>query len=68
MDIGEMNAAMGGFFFGQMFAGQNQAKSALLHFVSVRVDKSDYILNALSEVLKEAFLDVPQETQFSARE
>ena len=64
MDIGEMNAAMGGFFFGQMFAGQNQAKPALLHFVCIRVENVQDMLKTLAEVLKEVFFEVPQDTQF----
>ena len=64
MDVGEINAAMGGFFFGQMFAGQTQTKPASLHFVCIRVDKKDDLFDALEETLKEVFLNVPQETKF----
>jgi hypothetical protein len=63
LDVGEINAAMGGFFFGQMFAGQTQTKPALLHFVCIKVDKKDDLFDALEETLKEVFLDVPQETK-----
>ena len=63
MDVGEINAAMGGFFFGQMFAGQTQAKPALMHFACIRVDKKDDILDTVAEVLKDVYLDLPQETE-----
>ena len=63
MDTGDMSAAMGGFFLGQMFAGQTQAKPALFHFASIRVDRKENLLDVLAEVLKDAFLNIPQETE-----
>ena len=63
MDAGDMAAAMGGFFLGQMFTGQAQAKPALLHFVSIRVDRNKDVLDSLVEVFKDAFLDIPPETE-----
>ena len=62
MDAGDMTAAMGGFFMGQMFAGQTQVKPALLHFVCVRVDITSDIIGTLTEVIRETFLEVPLET------
>jgi len=47
MDAGDMNAAMGGFFLGQMFAEQAQAKPSLLHFASIRVDRKKISLTRL---------------------
>jgi hypothetical protein len=61
--IGEINAAMGGFFMGQLFAGQTQTKPALLHFVCVRVEKDKDMLNALKDVFKDAFLNIPPKTE-----
>ncbi len=58
-----MAAVMGGFFMGQMFAERAQAKPALLHFVSIRVDRDKDLLDILSEVLKDAFLSIPPETE-----
>jgi len=63
MDAGDLNAAMGGFFLGQMFAGQTQAKPVLLRFISVRVDRTVDILTIIAEVIKDAFIEVPLETE-----
>ena len=63
MDAGDMTAAMGGFFMGQMFAGQTQGKPALMHFVALRVDRDQDILNALNDVMLEAFLNLPADTK-----
>jgi hypothetical protein len=63
MDSGDMVAAMGGFFLGQMFAGQTQAKPAFFHFVSVRVDRNADIMGVVNEVLLDAFLDLPADTK-----
>ena len=58
MDAGEINAAVGGFFFGQMFAGQTQKKPALLNFVALRVNRDVDINNIIMEVLKDTFLEL----------
>lgn len=63
MDAGDMTAAMGGFFLGQMFAERAQATPALLHFASIRVDRKEDILDTLGEVLKDAFFKIAQETE-----
>jgi hypothetical protein len=60
-----MDAAMGGFLMGQMFAGQIQNKPALLHFVSVRVDRTIDILDILKRVIRETFFEVPPETELN---
>jgi len=65
MDAGDMAAAMGGFFMGQMFGGQTQARPALQHFVAVRVDRGVDIVSILAEVVKDAFLEVPPETKLN---
>lgn len=63
MDSGDMTAAMGGFFLGQMLAGQTQVKPALLHFITVRVDRDVDIMSVINEVLLDAFLDLPADTK-----
>ena len=63
MDAGDMAAPMGGFFLGQMFAGQTQAKPALLHFIAVRIDRDVDIMSVINKGLLDAFLDLSADTK-----
>ena len=51
-----MGSAAAGFMFGQMFAGQTQAKPALFHFVALRFSRDTVITPILKEVIKYVFL------------
>lgn len=46
---------------GQIFAGQGQAKPVLLQFANIRVEKEQEIIEPLLEVLRDVFLDIPQD-------
>lgn len=57
MDAGDVAAAAGGFWMGQMFAGQSQAKPALFHFVALRFNRNFDVMPLVKEVIREIFFE-----------